>query len=108
MAKMGLEGLDAFQVALQLAEEVHALGLKGSIRDQLTRASESVVLNTAGAPPSAMLGARGATAVRSRGHAGFLLSATRARSPRAGTTTRMFSVTKTSSTGRIEIEPVAT
>lgn len=52
MAKTGLEGLDAFQVALQFAEEVHALGLRGSIRDQLTRASESVVLNIAEAHPA--------------------------------------------------------
>jgi len=50
--KNGLEGLDAFQVALQLAEEVHALGLRGSIRDQLTRSSESVVLNIAEAHPA--------------------------------------------------------
>jgi len=50
--KNGLEGLDAFQVALQLAEEVYALGLKGSIRDQLTRSSESVVLNIAEAHPA--------------------------------------------------------
>ena len=39
-------------MALQLAEEVHALGLKGSIRDQLTRSSESVVLNIAEAHPT--------------------------------------------------------
>lgn len=52
MAKTGLEGLDAYRVALEFAEQIYALGIKGSIRDQLTRASESVVLNIAEAHPA--------------------------------------------------------
>ena len=48
----GLEGLDVYRVALEFAEQIYALGLKGSIRDQLTRASESVVLNIAEAHPA--------------------------------------------------------
>ena len=48
----GLMGLDAYRVALQLAEEVYALEIKGNLRDQLTRASESVVLNIAEAHPT--------------------------------------------------------
>lgn len=48
----GLMGLDAYRVALQLAEEVYALGIKGNLRDQLTRAAESVVLNIAEAHPT--------------------------------------------------------
>ena len=51
MAKTGLQGLVAYQVALELAETMFALECKGSIRDQLTRASESVVLNIAEAHP---------------------------------------------------------
>jgi four helix bundle protein len=51
-AMTGLEGLDVYRVALEFAEQVYALGLKGSIRDQLTRASESVVLNIAEAHPA--------------------------------------------------------
>lgn len=51
MAK-GLLGLDVMNVALELAEAVNELGLKGNIRDQLTRASESVVLNIAESDPA--------------------------------------------------------
>lgn len=52
MAKNGLLGLDVMQVALELADAVNELGLKGNIRDQLTRASESVVLNIAESHPT--------------------------------------------------------
>lgn len=48
----GLMGLDVMRAALELAEEVRALGLKGSLRDQMVRASESVVLNIAESDPA--------------------------------------------------------
>ena len=52
MKKVGLMGLDAFNVAVELADKVHGLGLKGSIRDQIVRGSESVVLNISEAHPA--------------------------------------------------------
>ena len=48
----GLKGLDAFNVAVELCDEIYRLGLKGSMRDQLVRASESVVLNISEAHPA--------------------------------------------------------
>ena len=48
----GLMGLDVMRAALEFAEAVRELGLKGSIRDQLVRASESVVLNIAESDPA--------------------------------------------------------
>ena len=48
----GLMGLDVMRAALEFAEEVRELGLKGSLRDQLERASESVVLNIAETDPA--------------------------------------------------------
>ena len=52
MANIGLMGLDVFNVAVELADAIYLLGLKGSMRDQLTRASESVVLNISEAHPA--------------------------------------------------------
>lgn len=52
MAKVGLMGLDVFNVAVELGELIYRLGLKGSMRDQLVRASESVVLNISEAHPA--------------------------------------------------------
>jgi four helix bundle protein len=52
MAKIGLQGLDVFNIAVDLADKIYLLGLKGSLRDQLTRASESVVLNISEAHPA--------------------------------------------------------
>ena len=48
----GLMGLDVMKVALEFADAVYELALKGSIRDQLTRASESIVLNIAESDPA--------------------------------------------------------
>lgn len=50
--KLGLMGLDAFNVAVELADLIYRLGLRGSMRDQLVRASESVVLNISEAHPA--------------------------------------------------------
>lgn len=48
----GLAGLVAYQVALEFAQKVYELEVKGSLRDQITRAAESVVLNIAEAHPA--------------------------------------------------------
>ena len=50
--KFGLLGLDVFNVAVELGDLIYRLGLRGSMRDQLVRASESVVLNISEAHPA--------------------------------------------------------
>lgn len=51
-APCGLMGLEVFHVAVELCDAIYRLGLKGNMRDQLTRASESVVLNISEAHPA--------------------------------------------------------
>ena len=44
---MGLENFRSYQLALSFHKQCQGLKLKGSLRDQLKRASESIVLNLA-------------------------------------------------------------